>query len=164
MAKRERKVVCSLLLALLWHVFHHVALLSLGLLHFFGVDVLHELAHKQGHAHHDDKRVLQIAPGIEGWLDFVIANFAAWVELQRVNQSVVLALVAEQERLRVLAFLELFIVDLNKHWLKVVAWVVHLDFVEAGPWHLNVELAKLVDEAAVDALLHRDGRLGELEV
>ena len=152
------------MLALLRHVFHHVALLSLSLLHFFGVNVLHELAHEQGHAHHDDEWVLQVAPGVEGRLHLVVADLAARVELQRVDQPVVLALVAEQERLRVLALLELFIVDLDKHWLKVVAWVVHLDFVEAGPWHLNVELAELVDEAAVDALLHRDGRLGELEV
>ena len=164
MAKLNRKVGCSLLLALLRHVFHHVALLRLGLLHFFGVDVLHELAHEQSHAHHDDEWVLQVAPGVEGRLDFVVADFAAWVELQRVNQSVVLALVAEQERFGVLAFLELFIVDLNKHWLKVEAWVVHLDFVKAWPWHLDVELTELVDEATVDALLYGDGRLGKIEV
>ena len=111
----------SLLLALLGHVLHHLFLSFLRLLHFFGIHILHHLAHKKGHADHDNEGVGEVAPDIERSFDLEESISAAWLKDQWVYKSEIFAVLqAEQEGLSVLTGSEFFVVNLNDDGLEVI--------------------------------------------
>ena len=139
-----------MLLALLGHVLHHLFLSFLRLLHFFGIHILHHLAHKKGHADHNDKWVGEVAPDIEGSLDLKESISAAGLEDQWVHKSEVLAVLqAKQEGLSVLSSSKFFVINLNDDGLEMIEQVLNFNFVDTRSIDLDIEVALPSDHACV---------------